>query len=157
MKAHQGSVFLCDYRPNEGQMLAIGGGHKVWLIDVRTGALRRVEQRSGRVRCIALSADGVLIDGGFDKKVTLQQTSSGASLYAYPQEGVDGQEVRSVAISRDGALLAIGYEDHQKGVLELYDTRHNKCLLTRTDAKAVWAVAISPDGKLMLTRMLSEH
>ena len=153
-QAHEGAVALCN--PIEGtgsQLLAVGGGSELWMYDVRTGALCRHEQRNARVRTIAMFQDEagvVLLDGGFDRQVTMQQANLGSSLFAYPSSGgIEGQEVKSVALSTDGAMLAIGYESAKQGLLELYDTRHNKCLLTRKDPKQVSAVALTPDGRLL--------
>ena len=67
-----GSVALCSPDANKRtQMLAVGGLHTIRMIDVRTGALCRQEQRPGRVRTVALSSDGVMLDGGFDQQVKL--------------------------------------------------------------------------------------
>ena len=70
-------------------------------------------------------------------QVKLCSTSLGASLYAYPEKRTTGREIRSVALSTCGVMLAIGYEDHNRGLLELYDTKHNRRLLSREDPKVI--------------------
>ena len=120
--------------------------------------------RDSRVRCVALSNDGdILVVGGFDKKVLLLDVHSGARLTSCP--GAD-DTVRSVHLSADSRLLALGCEKRGKGCALLYalvregclEPRRFVCLILVPEimARALTAVHLcaQPEGEL---RHLWQH
>ena len=104
--------------------------------------------RDSRVRCVALSNDGdVLVVGGFDKKVLLLDVHSGARLTSCP--GAD-DTVRSVHLSADSRLMALGCEKRGKGCALLYALPEGELRHLWQHDKVVWCVRLSPDSQLLV-------
>lgn len=146
--ANQGGVAFSA----NGRQLAVCGGRVISLVDIKTAAVTHQETKSARVRCIALSADGMfLLEGGFGHCVTLQNVCEGARVYSYPlvNRGEEERSVKSLALSEDASFLAIGCEQGSIGVVEVWDARHDKRVLQRKQSKVVWAVALTRDGVIL--------
>ena len=64
-----------------------------------------------------------------------------------------GGEVWSVALSPDGATLAVGTGGlgDNPGGLELWDVKQARSLARRKESKPIRSVAFSPDGKMLAT------
>ena len=72
---HQGGVAFARHT----SMLVVAGGHHVNVTSISTGSSLHALKRSGRVRCVALSASGeLLVAGGFDKMVCVHMVGEGA-------------------------------------------------------------------------------
>ena len=72
---HQGGVACARHT----SMLVVAGGHHVNVTSISTGSSLHALKRSGRVRCVALSASGeLLVAGGFDKMVCVHMVGEGA-------------------------------------------------------------------------------
>jgi len=146
VSAAQGGVALSDSSTN---MLAVGGNQLLSVYSISNGGAIRQMPRDGRVRCVALSNDGtIVVAGGFDKKVTLNLVEGGAHLFNYSSDL--SATVRSVHLSRDSSLMAVGLDGNGKGYVELYDLHSDDRLFQHEHAKAVWCVRISPDGQTIL-------
>ena len=128
--------------------LAIVGNHMVNVFDLQTGGTVLKMERSNRMRCVALSHDGMyLLVGGFDKAVLVQQLHRGANFYDY---SIDMKSVcKSVHLSNTSSLLAMGLEVAGKGNVVLFDTQNSRLKVKWEHAKAVWAVRFSSDEQLL--------
>lgn len=159
VNADRGAVILHDAAAGaRSQMLAVGGGDEIWLIDVRTGAVHHNEKRHARVNTLSMidNDDGIfLLDGGFDRQVTFRKTGHGCRLFAYPREGQESTRVKAVSLSADASILAVAYEkdamhaDTGCGGLEVHETKYSRLLFSRNYPLPLWAVALSPDAKLL--------
>mgnify|MGYP006162579187 CR=1 FL=1 len=128
-------------------VVAIGGGQLVTVYDMQTGATLAKISRDARVRCVSLSSSGtMLVIGGFDKKVMLTNLSSGTQLKHV--QGT-GETARSVHVSANATLLALGCEKKGAGAALLYQLPSCELIHTWEHTKVVWVVRISPDGKLL--------
>ena len=113
--AMQGGVAFSDLT-----QIAIGGNNLVSVYDMETGGMLVKMERDDRVRCIDISDDGeVLLIGGFDKAVMLQQIDRGASLYDF---GIDAtSSCKSVHLSADSTMLVVGLDSAGQGNVILFD------------------------------------
>jgi WD40 repeat protein len=117
---------------------------KLW--EVATGReLRRFAGHTGDVHSVAFSSDGRLaLSGSWDKTLKLWDIATGRELRSF--SGHTGP-VYSVAFSADGALVlsADGAE------LKLWDAASGRELRSFTEGGAAGPMALSPDGRLVLS------
>lgn len=132
-----------------GSKLAVGGHQLVSVFDYTTGAMLVKAQQDGRVRCVALSNDGAcLVVGGFDRKLRLHAVEDGTQLVAF--SAVDRTAmVRSVHLSPDSTLLAMGIEAQGRGSAQLFSATSRTLLHKWAHTKPVWSVRISPDRRFL--------
>lgn len=131
----------------DGKTLATAGVRdgSVRLWEVPTGkALLKYDAPRNQLQGVVLSADGRLIaTGGYDDDIRIWDAATGAELNAFPSKG------RS-AFSPDGAtLVGGGWND---GIIHVWDVvtgRESRTI--KADEKAVYHLAVSPDGKKLLT------
>jgi WD40 repeat protein len=157
-----GRVSSLAFAP-DGQSLACGVGRAVRLYDVASETPgRTVASHDGAVTSLAFAPDGkALISGSHDR--TARRVSLPAGAEAWRSSGY-WQQVNSVAISRDGLLIAAGSSDNRfaqrklkpgaqglgPGAVRLWDARTGRLLRRLGDpAEQVMAVAFSPDGQLV--------
>jgi WD40 repeat protein len=101
------------------------------------------------IASLAWSPDGqILALAGFHEVRLV--TAAGQSLRSLPGEL---EQVRAVAFSRDGKLLAAaGGLPAQRGEVKIWDVAQGKELLTiKGHTDCIYAVAFSPDGKTLAT------
>ncbi len=103
------------------------------------------------LNCLAWSADGRTIAASdFAGSVVLWNAASGKVRAHWK---VDGERrVQSLAFSPDGKWLAAGLgdrqgQDHDPGLIVLYDVAGKQRLVLHGHTQAVLSVAFSPDGK----------
>lgn len=142
--AQQGGVSFSE----TGSRLAVGGHQLVSVFDYATGGMLEKLHHDGRVRCVALSHDGAcLVVGGFDRKVRLHGLQLGTQLVSLASPA-RGSVVRSVHLSSDSTVLAMGVEAAGAGSALLYDAAHGHVLLHEwKHEKPVWATRLSPDSE----------
>lgn len=132
----------------DGRFLALRAGEsRVKLRDARTGAfLRSLDtNRDGPPTCIAWSPDGRTVVSSADDIVTVSEVASGEILNT-----IFSSEVRSLSISSDGRLLAVGRaEDEEAALYSLATGLSLRALGGHRDGAT--AVAFSPDGRTLAT------
>jgi len=102
------------------------------------------------IRAMALSADGKTLVTGDEQTIRLWDLDrwdpvTGAGRTTLQQS----QEVRSLAMTPDGKILAAGYEDGSVIVWNAVDTK--KRITIQAHVSRTYALALSPDGKLLAT------
>ena len=112
---------------------------------VSGGTQARCRERPRALRALS-SNGGIVVVGGFDKKATLHHVSAGAYLSHFP---CANDIVRSVHLSADSSLMAIGSDKQGKGYVCVYDTNAQKLHAEWPHPKAVWCVRLSPDGRTL--------
>lgn len=104
--AQQGGVAFS----RSASQLAIAGNQLVTVFDIVSGGTICKMPRNGRVRCVALSsAGGIVVVGGFDRKVTLHDICAGTELQHY---SCADDVVRSINLSADSSKMAIGSDKY---------------------------------------------
>ena len=123
-----------------GAALASGsaGGMELWDLETRTGTTTSL---ASGVTAVALSADGAaLASGSGSGQVQLHDPEGGrviATLSGHTHE------IRSLAFTRDGTILASGADDG----IRLWDVARQS--VAATLPVGVTAVAFSPDGSIL--------
>jgi WD40 repeat protein len=145
----------------DGKSLACGIGKDVRLYDLGAETPGRVvTSHDFAVTCVAFTKDGgAVISGSHDHTVKRTSLATGQTEWQAPGYF---EQVNSVALSKDAALLATGSSDgrYANGVLKagarclgpgavrLWDARTGRLLRRLGDrAEQVMAVALSPDGR----------
>jgi WD40 repeat protein len=115
-------------------------------VPVETPAIRTIRASKGRVECVAFSPDGTLLaSGSNDHTVKLWDVQTGE--VKRPLAGHDFI-VGAVAFSPDGQTLVSGAWDD---TVKLWDVNSGRLKTTIKTSNGVFAVAVSPDGKLLAT------
>jgi WD40 repeat protein len=144
----------------DGKSLACGIGSEVWLYDLASEAAGRiVTSHHYGVTSVAFTPDGVgIISGSHDH--TVKRTSIATRREEWEAAGAF-EQVNSVALSADGALLATGSSDGRfargvrpagaKGIgpgsVRLWDARTGRLLRRLGESSdQIMAVALSRDG-----------
>jgi WD40 repeat protein len=145
----------------EGKSLACGVGREVRLYEMGSEAPgRTVTSHDGMVSSLAFTPDGrALVSGSHDRTARRVRIPSGDEEWRAPGYW---EQVNSVAISRDGHLIAAGSSDLRfaerkrdagarglgPGAVRLWDARTGRLLRRLGDpTEQVMAVAIAPDGR----------
>jgi WD40 repeat protein len=136
------------------QTIAIAGGDstvKLWGVgDHRL--IRTFAGHIGGVSAVAFTPDGkFLVSGGdfvfgsSDSPLKLWRVADGAFIQGFkvPADAVD---VRSVAVSPDGTLVAAGHSRGQVNLYRISDGALVRSLPGNSDSDQVLSVAFSPDG-----------
>jgi WD40 repeat protein len=141
----------------DGKEVAAGGVERdgpnnrglVRIWDVATGKpLSRFEASKGAVMSLSWSADGkrIVTAGGRDKIVHLWEGTSGRELAAWQGHTAD---VRAVAFSPDGKLVASGSQD---GTVRIWDSSTGKVKVTVNGFTTIGSkLAFAPDSKRLVT------
>jgi WD40 repeat protein len=145
--------------PN-GEFLAVGcsvphptkyDSGKIVVWEVKTGKVLRslTASRDGGVWGIAFSPDSREIAATSGAVTQLWNAKSGALRLSL--KGSPSDQSAVVCFSPDGALVAVQSEDlPENDNIKIWNTRTGSLLRTLSD-KRVTGVAISPDGKLLVT------
>ena len=143
LEEHTQDVLCLAFSPDGSSLASGSSDESIRLWDARTGELLWKYTRSGdQFWSVAFSPDGSRLAGGSaEAAVRLWDTKDGT------RYGIERQmsEVRSVAFSHDGSILASGggYED---GKIRLWDSRTGRLwFLFGGHAGQITSVAFSPN------------
>jgi WD40 repeat protein len=156
----RGRLLSLAFAP-DGKSLACGIGKEVRLYDIGSKTPGRVvTSHDFAVTSVAFTKGGsAVISGSHDH--TVKRTSQATGRTAWQAPGYF-EQVNSVALSKDAALLATGSSDGRfahrvlkadakclgPGAVRLWDARTGRLLRRLGDpAEQVMAVALSPDGR----------
>ncbi len=149
LPGRQGSIQAVAFAA-DGKTLAAGDARgRIRLWDPATGEKRDdFAADPFGVRALAFAPDGrtLAFAGTGDKGVKVWNTATNELLALLP--GRDN-EIPSLAISRDGGLLAAGGRD---GAVTIWEVRSSHALATvQAHQGLVWSLAFSPDGRTLAT------
>src|SRR5262245_7725277 len=150
------SVNRVTFSPN-GRMLAAAGESEIRLWDLAAGnVIRRISGAARGVLAVAFSPDGnILAAPSGDGPIGLWEVATGKQLRV-----LSGHKdfIYSLAFSPDGTLLASGSVREEEKSIRLRNVRTGKELdhsknmnhpVVREKQSSAWAVAFSPDGRLV--------
>jgi WD40 repeat protein len=156
LEGHKERVWSVAFSPN-GKLLASASEDKTIRIwDIENGkSIKILEEHTSWIRSVAFSPDGtILASGSNDKTVKLWSISDDKVVKISkikdlqdPENLKDSdKQIRSIAFSPDGKLLATGGR-HQ--VIKLWNLETND--YTELEEHDIWirAIAFSPDGKTL--------
>jgi len=147
-EARAGALASVASSPDGRQSLMGGGwGEDVRLWDVATGkTLIKLEGHAGRVKAVALGADGRLaLSGGTDTHLRLWDVHAGTCLRVIKGHG---DEINSVALSADGRLALSASADK---TLRSWNIGTGMCVrIFGVPAATELSVALSADGRFAL-------
>jgi WD40 repeat protein/serine/threonine protein kinase len=148
---HDSPVYAVAFAP-DGRTLAAGcRTGEVCLWDLATGTVRMtLRGHTDRVWRVAFSSDGrTLASAGREGTVRLWDAATGAEravLHGHPDQ------VRSLVFTPDGRTLISGSKaagTQYDKVLYLWDPRTGEKLRTIPSIMEGWALAVSPDGRML--------
>ena len=127
----------------DGKTLASGGQDTaIRLWDVETGQERcKLWEPMHYVSAIAFSPDGRTLFSGSRESILLWSTETGKKVGRFFAYGW----VRSLAVSPDGAVLAVGSDDWRVGLRSIATGAELAKPLGHR--YGIWSVAVSPDGR----------
>jgi WD40 repeat protein len=126
----------------DGSLVALGGSDgKVWLIDARTGAPRRLHVHAGAITQVVFSpAGGTVVSASKDGLIGVFELQTGTDMVL---RGHDGQ-VYGVAVSPDGRQIASAGSDR---TVRLWDPVTGRNRMIGGFRDIVVSLRYSPDGK----------
>jgi HEAT repeat protein len=114
----------------------------LWSLDDKR-ELRALKGHDGTVSCAAFTPDGRrLLSGGRDARLRIWDVEAGTQIGEFSHTGF----INDIAVASHGRLAMTGCADRAPRVFDLVSRKLLKELPRHQDI--VWAVAISPDGKL---------
>lgn len=136
----------------DGQRV-IAGGRNVYLFDVKTGKL--LHEMTGHTQVVwgaLLTADGKqALSGAWDRSIRVWDTATGKEVRAF--KGVR-DNVRCMALSPDGKLLAAGHFAAEKGpgTIRLWDVeKGTEVRALKGHELEIASIAFSPDGTALVS------
>ncbi len=160
LRANYGNLLAVAFSP-DGRTLACGCGKdigdpydlfgEVQLWDVRTGELlETLKGHEGGVTCLAFTDEGkTLVSGSYDKSVKIWDLPTGKL-----RATLRGRPVTSVALSRDGKVMAIGTLTWELHLVEVAAVKDGATFgppeLTHEERQdSITSAAFSPDEQVL--------
>lgn len=100
-----------------GDALHVGGDDQLWFTSGR-----KPRELPMRLRVTALSADGRLVAGGSEDRVYIWDAATRREIAQFAEEG-DDDPVTALALSRNGALLAVARLSGRLSLLDVVEER----------------------------------
>jgi WD40 repeat protein len=148
LRGHRGTVYYVTVSPDGTRALSSGDDNTLILWDLERGApLTVLRGHGGYIRQVVFSKDGKhALSASADKEIRMWDLENGAEQFRLSSGG----PVNDISLSADGRLLATGSGD---GVAQLWDMTTGKPARAEFQwhERDVAAVALSPDGKYLLT------
>jgi WD40 repeat protein len=147
LRGHTGVVMAVAFAP-DGKVVASGsidGSARLW--EAGTGnKLVQIRRHTSWVNSVCFAADGTLATGSSDN-LAVAWVKRGPSWNRKAETRAQEGEIRSVALSPDGKLLAVGT---RYGTVRVWDIEVGKPVaVLKGHPGDVWAVAFAPDGKTL--------
>jgi WD40 repeat protein len=119
----------------------------IQIIDIETGELLREMDHGARMWVLAVSPDGRrMVSGGLDKTMRVWDPDTGEQLQAFGQLHDDW--ITRVRFTSDGREALTVSHDH---TLAAWDLETGRVRLRIKHPAAVWGLAVTPDGRHLLT------
>jgi WD40 repeat protein/serine/threonine protein kinase len=146
-RGHEGFVISSAFTP-DGKQIVSGssdGTIKVWDATIDREVTKLIGHRQ-YVYSMAFSPDGErIVSGGYDNTIRMWDVGSGAEVMT-----LRGHQdwVKSVAFSADGKRIVSGSNDK---TVKTWDVKTGAEAMTLHGDQRVWCVAISPNGKQIVS------
>ena len=156
LSGHTKFVWSVDWSPTDAVIASGSADQTIKLWDASTGdCLQTLEGHTYQVTAVAFSPTGnMLASGSDDETIKIWDVRTGECLQTLDRNteqmsSVDGNkgQIRSVAFSPDGKLLASGGLDR---IIRLWDVATGLCVREiSTHSEPILSLAFSPDGQLL--------
>jgi WD40 repeat protein len=120
---------------------------KVQIVSVDSGDVVRELDHGATVRALALSKDGTrLVTGGLDHRLKVWKTSTGELISSFHKH--DSWLTRAVFTADGKSVYSAGHDNK----VHLWDASNgNETPREMDHPETVWGIAVSPDGRFVLT------
>ena len=146
LRLGRGEVFDIDYSP-DGTRLAVASSLGIWFYDaVNFNEEELFADQTAQVQAIEYTRDGrALVSGGYyGGGLRLLDAETGERIRSF---GADVRSVKSIALSPDGSMFAIGSYSHG---LELRDAKTGAFLRSlKGHTSEITSLSFSPDGSML--------
>ncbi len=142
----------------DGRWIASGGEDGLCLWDAETLLVEMEWPNDDEepVRSIAISKDGRRVVWGLNGRVNLWDVRTGVEYLLFDQEHDQsvGGGVLSVAVNAGGNRVVLG---HENGMVYIWNAENNQWVETDSTHFSALSVAISPDGRLIVSGGSDDH
>ena len=132
--------------------VAIAGDHHITVFDAETGCTLMQKETVVRVKSTVVSSTGeFVVVGTFDKQLLLFHTRYGADQTELigDEDCSEGSVVRSVCVSRDESLVAVGLDFRNRGLVQVFIADSGQQVRSWQRDKPVQCVRFSPNANLL--------
>ncbi len=150
LRGHKGTVYYVGVNRTGTQAISGGGDNKVIVWDLEKDIpLTVLSGHGGYIRQAVFSKDSKhALSGSADKTIRVWDLANGAEAVRL----LAPTEVKDISVSSDASLIANGIDD---GLLRVWNLKDDQPtgnpIDLRWHERAVSAVALSPDGKFLLS------
>lgn len=143
-----------SFTPDGKSILTVSGGDVARVSNVSSGrAIAELQGLTGKITHLAFSDDGLLVVAATsDRKVGVWEASSGRNLARRKYAG----DIKTVALSSSGKLIATTAESNWKRIAQVWDTVTDKVLDFGKDDNPD-SLAFGADGKFLVATTYSAY
>ena len=144
---HSETITALAFSPNGQTLVSTSLDKTVRLWSLKSGKeIYTLKDYTADILALAISWDGkTIVYGGEGKLLSMRHTKTGKLIRSFP---IDGQPNRTVALSRQGSLLAVGSSTE----IILWNSHYRKKLLQlKGHTKTISSLSFSADSQILVS------